>query len=120
MHQYSGVKGVQAFVHYSVGVSGMLFLLLLVDLDYRQEFLLTFASGFWALVPDLGWLLLRIDMPVAAAVWKATFNSIVGNVFWFHSFIDAHESGDRVVEMTGAFVLLGVAVVAYYVGNDWE
>jgi len=109
----------RAFAHFSVGASGMLFLLLFVTLDRRREFLLPFASGFWALVPDLGWLLLRVDGPETAAVWKAVFNSLLGYLFWFHPIMDAYES-NRILEMAGSASLLGLAVAAYYVGNDWE
>ena len=110
----------RAIVHFSLGVSGMLLVLAFRDLGYRREFLLTFASGFWAMVPDLGWLLLRVGLPEAASLWKALFNSPLGNLFWFAPILDAAEPVDRVFEMTSAFVLLGVGVAVYYLLNDWE
>lgn len=110
----------RAFVHFSVGVSGMLFLLLLTDFEYRRQFLLMFASGLWALVPDLGWLLLRVGMADVATLWKELFNSPLGNLFWFHPILDAAEPENRVYEMVGGFVLLGFSVGAYYLLNDWE
>jgi len=110
----------RAFVHFSVGVSGILLLFTLINLDNRREFLLMFFSGFWAVIPDIGWLLLRINMPTAANIWKAVFNSPLGNIFWFHPFIDANEPENRVVEMTSGFILLGVAVITYYFANDWK
>lgn len=98
----------------------MLFILLFANLEYRREFLLMFASGLWALVPDLGWWFLRVDMPVAAATWKTVFNSAFGYLFWLHPFIDANEFDSRVLEMTSGFVILGLAVTTYYFANDWE
>ena len=110
----------RAIVHFSVGVSGMLIILLFVDLCDRKSFVLMFASGFWALVPDLGWLLLRLDMKEGALIWKAIFNSPAGNVFWFAPVIDGMEPVDRVIEMTTAFTLLGVSATIYYFYNDWD
>jgi hypothetical protein len=110
----------RAFVHFSVGVSGMLFCLLFIELEPRHEFLALFASGLWALVPDLGWLLLRIGLPGSAALWKQLFNSLLGNLFWFHPVLDAIEPENRVFEMVGGFALLGLAVSIYYLLNDWD
>lgn len=110
----------RAIVHFSVGVSGMLLVLTAVRLDARREFLLTFASGFWSLVPDLGWLLLRLELPGAATLWKAVFNSALGNLFWFAPLLDAAEPVNRVVEMTGAMALLGASVAVHYALNDWN
>lgn len=111
---------VRAIVHFSLGVSGMLLILTFVDLEYKHEFVMTFASGIWALVPDLGWLLLRIEMPGAADLWKSVFNSALGHVFWFHPLLDGMEPVNRVFEMTSAFVLLAAGVAMYYFGNDWD
>ena len=95
-------------------------LLLLVDLEERYDFLLMFASGLWALVPDIGWVLLRVDLVGAAVIWKTVFNSILGNLFWFHPILDAAEPDSRVIELTGAFVLIVLAVGIYYLANDWN
>lgn len=114
------LRVMRAFVHFSVGVSGMLMILLLTERPFQHQFLLMFASGLWALIPDLGWLLLRIGAPEAAALWKGVFNSVFGIVFWFHPILDAAEPENRVYEMGGAFTLLGAAVVTYYVFNDWD
>lgn len=97
-----------------------MFLLLLVDLNNRQDFLLIFTSGLWALVPDLGWLLLRVGLPETATLWKTVFNSVFGLIFWFHPVLDTIEPDNRVYEMTGGFVLLSFAVVMFSVANDWE
>lgn len=110
----------RAFVHFSLGVSGMLLVLTFVNLDNRHEFLLMFASGCWALVPDLGWLLLRTGMPEAAALWKSIFNSWLGYLFWFHPLLDGLEPVDRVVEMTSGFVFLAFSITLYYFANDWD
>lgn len=110
----------RAIVHFSVGVSGMLLLLLLLDLEERYDFVLMFASGFWALVPDLGWVLLRVDMGGVAILWKTLFNSAIGNVFWFHPFLDASEPDSAVIELTSAFVLMFCSVGLYYFANTWN
>ncbi|EMA44806.1 hypothetical protein [Halococcus saccharolyticus] len=110
----------RAIVHFSVGVSGMLLILLVVERSFRQQFLLIFASGLWAVIPDLGWLLLRVGTPEASVLWKQVFNSVVGYLFWFHPLLDAMEPENRVYEMGGAFSLLGVAVVTFYLLNDWD
>ena len=110
----------RSIVHFSLGVSVMLVVLTFVNLDYRHEFLLMFLSGFWAMVPDLGWLLLRIGMPGTAAVWKAVFNSPLGLIFWLSPYLDGLEPVNRVFEMTSAFTMLGIGIVVYYFGNDWE
>jgi hypothetical protein len=110
----------RAMVHFSVGLCGGVLLLLAFDLDDRHEFLLMFASGLWALVPDLGWLLLRLGLPGAATLWKAVFNSPLGNLFWFAPLLDAMEPVNRVLEMTSAFALLAVAVLAHYYLSTWD
>lgn len=110
----------RAIVHFSVGVSGMLFILSLINLAYRRAFLLMFASGYWALVPDMGWLLLRLDMPVAAGHWQAVFNSPLGYLFWFAPLLDAAEPVTPVYEMAGAFLLLSTGIAVYYVTTDWD
>lgn len=110
----------RAIVHFAVGISGMLLVLTYLDLGYRREFLLMFASGFWALIPDLGFVLLRIIGPGVASVWKRVFNSVFGNLFWFHTVLDDLESADDVLELVGALVLLAAAISVYYVSNDWE
>lgn len=117
---YDDRRGMRAIVHFSLGVSGMLLILSFLDLEYRREFLLMFASGYWALVPDLGWLLLRLGMPGAAILWKTVFNSPIGNLFWFAPLLDAAEPVNRVFEMTSAFLLLGAGIGVYYVTTDWD
>lgn len=113
-------SNVRAIVHFSVGVFGMVCFLTLVDLNDKNEFVLLFASGFWALVPDLGWLLLRLDLPQVAMLWKAVFNSPFGNLFWFAPLLDAAEPVNRVFEMTAALTLLGSAVLVHYFLSDWD
>lgn len=110
----------RAMVHFSLGASVMMIVLAFRGLENRQEFLLIFASGYWALVPDLGWLLLRLGVPRGAMVWKTVFNSPLGNLFWFAPILDAVEPVTPVFEMVSAFVLLSVGIVTYYFKNDWD
>jgi hypothetical protein len=59
-----------------------------------------------------------IDGP--AAVWKSLHATGLANLFWFHRFLDSHETGHRNLEMGASLLLLVAAVGLYYVANDWE
>ena len=108
-----------AIVHFAVGLTGGLLVLLFVDWPHRREFLFTFASGVWALVPDGHWMLTEFGIDGPAAVWKALHTTALANLFWFHRFLDTHETGRRNLEMGVSLLLLFVAVGLYYVANDW-
>ena len=110
----------RAIVHFSVGVSGMMLLLSFINLNNKKEFLLIFISGFWAMVPDLGWLLLRIGMPGIAGFWKTVFNSPIGLLFWFSPFLDGLEPVNRVFEMVSAFMIMATGIIFYYLVNNWN
>ena len=109
-----------ALVHFAVGLAGGLLALLLVDWRPRREFLATFASGVWAMVPDGHWMLHELGFDAPASLWRSFHMTPVANVFWLHHFLDQHETGRPKVEMGVAFAGLLVVVVGYYLGNDWD
>lgn len=71
-----------AITHFAVGAGVMLLLqpLLFPNLRYRRS--LVVASGLWALVPDVFYV-----VPGLADVFVAEF-AAYGNVFWFHTYMD--------------------------------
>jgi hypothetical protein len=110
----------QAIVHFTVGLAGGLLVLLFVDWDQSREFLFTFASGVWALVPDGHWMLSEFGFDGPAAVWKSFHQTALANVFWFHHFLDGRETGRGNLEAGAGLLLLLVVVGVYYVANSWE
>jgi len=109
-----------ALVHFAVGLTGGLLVLLAVDLPPREEFALAFASGAWALVPDGHWMLSEFGFPAPAATWKGLHATPLADAFWFHRTLDLGETGRPLLEQGAALGLLSLAVAAYYVGNDWS
>ncbi|WP_372910422.1 hypothetical protein [Salinigranum sp.] len=109
-----------ALVHFAVGLTGGLLALLLVDWSPRREFLVTFASGVWAMIPDGHWMFHELGVDSVATAWRAAHATPAANLFWFHRVLDRSETGRPRVEMGVALVGLFVAVGAFYVVNDWD
>lgn len=109
----------QALVHFTVGVAVALGVLTLLDRPVPEEFLLTFASGFWAMLPDGHWLLREFGFDGLAEPWLALHGSALANLFWFHGLIDSLETGRPNLEGGVALAILVVLVVGYYRFNDW-
>jgi hypothetical protein len=109
----------QAIVHFAVGMAGGLFLLLFVDWRQSREFLFTFASGVWAMLPDGHWMLSEFGFDGVAAAWKSLHRTALADLFWFHRFLDTHETGRGNLEAGVSLLLLFVVVGLYYVANDW-
>jgi hypothetical protein len=109
----------QALVHFAIGISMALLILSVVDLPAQREFLLTFLSGFWALLPDGHWLFREFGIMGVGSGWRAVHQTTVANVFWFHHFIDGIETGQKNLEGGVALVILLMAVAGYYRYNDW-
>jgi hypothetical protein len=109
-----------AFVHFTVGLGGGLLALLLVNWPTQREFLVMFASGVWALVPDGHWMLHEAGFHAPASLWRAAHHTTAANLFWFHQIIDRAETGRPKVEMGVALVGLLLVVGVYYVVNDWS
>lgn len=110
-----------ALVHFAVGLAGGLLVFLVADWQPRSEFLATFVSGVWAMVPDGHWILREAGFVAAAETWRAVHaSSPLMDVFWFHRLLDASETDRPNVEMGVALAGLLVAVGVYYVANDWD
>lgn len=109
----------QALVHFAIGISFALLMLMRIDLPAHRDFLLTFCSGFWGLLPDGHWLFREIGLLGIAGSWRAVHQTVYANVFWFHHFIDSIETGRKNVEVGVALGILVVAVAGYYRYNDW-
>lgn len=110
----------QAIVHFSLGLTGGLLVLLFVDWAQPREFLFTFASGIWGMLPDGHWMLSAFGLDGPAAVWRSVHMTPFANVFWFHHFLDAHETGHDNIEAGASLLLLVLVVCLYYLSNDWE
>lgn len=106
-------------VHFVVGLACGLLVLLFVDWPPRREFLFLFASGLWAILPDGHWMLTEFGLDGPAAVWKSFHRTAFANLFWFHHFLDASETGRKNLEAGASLLFLFAAVGVYYVANDW-
>jgi hypothetical protein len=109
-----------ALVHFAVGLAGGLFALLLLDWHPRREFLVTFGSGFWALIPDGHWVFRGLGFDGIAGAWLAFHRSAFADLFWFHRLLDRSETGAPKAEMAVAVAVLLVAVGVYALLNDWN
>jgi hypothetical protein len=110
---------VQALVHFVVGVSAALLIFSVVDWPVRREFLATFLSGFWAMIPDGHWLLREGGVDAAVDAWRSFHQTPYANVFWFHHAIDSLETGQPNLEAGVSLAVLLVVVLLYYRYNDW-
>lgn len=98
-----------AITHFAVGAVGILVFLATVRPRSNYRTTLAVASGCWALVPDLFYLL-----PGAANPLRGPIEGPVGNVFWFHSAMDAlvHGRGTRTNAAVALVLLAGAALLA--------
>lgn len=110
----------QLMVHFAVGLFMGLLFLTVINLAPQQEFLLMIASGFWGTLPDGHWVLLEVGLVDAAATWKAFHRTTWANLFWFHHFLDQHETGRNTLEGGIALGILLLVAVGYWVLNDWS
>jgi hypothetical protein len=109
----------QALVHFAVGLAGGLLVFSVVDRSPRDELVLIFASGFWAMVPDFHWLLHEAGIDRVAAAWKAVHRTRLVDVFWLHRTLDLAETGQNNLEAGVALAGCVVALGIYYWVNDW-
>jgi len=98
-----------AITHFAVGATGMILILELTqtDTDYRASLVL--LSGLWGLIPDLHYV-----APIFADKLKYIKQSIWGNVFWFHGYLDGLQQGrgSRRVAVIVVFIFLTVTVLS--------
>lgn len=109
----------QALVHFTVGMSMAMILLLLVDFQPSEEFFLVFLSGYWALIPDGHMILRELGLQNLARPWYSFHRSPVADLFWFHRFIDHHETGEKNVELGVTLLLFLVVIISFYRYNHW-
>jgi len=107
-------------VHFVVGLTLGLVVLVVVDWPQHREFLFVFASGLWAILPDGHWMLTEFGLDGPAAVWKGFHRTVFADPFWFHHFLDASETGRKNLEAGMGLFFLFVAVGVYYAANNWE
>lgn len=106
-------------VHFAVGMSMGLLLLIIVDFSPRVEFGLIIASGFWAVIPDGHWIVLEMGFPDIAALWKAFHQTTWANLFWFHRVLDRFETGQNTLEGSISLGILLFAAIVYLFFNNW-
>jgi hypothetical protein len=94
-----------ALTHFAVGAGLMQLLLLLPRSPLRFRESLVVASGMWALVPDLHYV-----SPVLRGPLSAIKFSMLGNLFWFHAFLDSLVQGEGT--RGGAALALGFLLVS--------
>ena len=110
----------QTFVHFAVGVACAVLLLTGFDLPPRIEFLLAFASGVWANLPDGYWLLVEFGWDSGVDELRSIHDTSWMNVFWFHHLIDELETSRPNLEAGIAMAVMLVAVGVFYALNDWS
>lgn len=74
--------------HFAVGAGTMLLLQALLRPQTRAPRVLVVASGLWALVPDLHYVLPTVDVLLIDRDWQA-----FANVFWAHAAMDGLHQG---------------------------
>lgn len=110
----------EALVHFALGLTGGLFALVFLDLHPRREFLMMFASGLWALIPDGHWVCRGLGLDSIADVWFAFHRSQFADLFWFHWTLDRGETGAPKAELAVALAMLCLSVGVYALFNDWN
>lgn len=104
-----------------VGIAGITTAVVLFVLapGHRYRWIVIGASGFWAVVPDFHHLM--GPFPSLQTWWKVTLHdSIVGNVFWFHRWIDLADPGDRILYSAVMWAALAAVVVTTELAIRWR
>jgi len=91
--------------HFAVGAGAMALVLAVVAPTVRYRAGAMVASGLWALVPDVHYV-----VPGENPLLFGLKHTVVGNLFWFHGAMDAAETGRGSRGMAG--LALGFLVVA--------
>lgn len=100
-----------AMTHFAIGAGLMQLALLALDPSVRYRESLIVASGLWALVPDLHYV-----VPVFNEQLSQIKASILGNLFWFHAALDSFRQG-RGTRGEAALALLFLVVAT--VVSEW-
>lgn len=90
-----------ALTHFALGAGGMQLILYVVAPEFRYRQSLVIASGLWALLPDIHYVL-----PVYKASLSELKFTVVGDLFWFHRALDALHPGRGTREMAAVMVML--------------
>ena len=91
--------------HFAVGASCTAVAVSAVAPDLRGRYVVIVLGGFWAIVPDVHWI-----VPVLRPVTKPVIHdSPLADLFWFHGTLDAWDAGDSAVLSGGS--MLGLVVV---------
>lgn len=89
-----------AVTHFALGAGLMQLVLVLAQSRIRYRESLVVLSGLWALVPDAHYV-----SPVFQGPLSQIKFTVVGNLFWFHSFLDSVQQGEGT--RRGAALALG-------------
>jgi hypothetical protein len=104
-----------------VGIAGITTAVVLFVLapGHRYRGVVIGASGFWAVVPDFHHAMGAF--PSLQTWWRATLHdSVVGNVFWFHRWIDLADPGDRILYSVVMWAALVAVVVTTELAIRWR
>lgn len=96
--------------HFAIGAAGMLLLQPLLCPTVRFKRTLVVASGLWALVPDLHYVI-----PTFPDVFNGP-RAVYGNAFWFHTFLDGVVQGRGT--QRNAAIALALITAAAIVGDS--
>lgn len=95
-----------ALTHFAIGAGGMLLVLAAVRPRTRYRSSIIVASGVWALVPDLHYVIPGTNDPLQGLKF-----SVLGDLFWFHQTLDGVHVG-RGTRSGAVFAVLFLAAAA--------
>lgn len=95
-----------AVTHFAVGAGVMLLLQPMLFPSIRSPRTLVVASGLWSLAPDIHYVVPFLDNALNHGPL-----AIVGNLFWFHTYLDARVQG-RGTRRNAALALVFLALCA--------
>jgi len=101
-----------AITHFAIGATLTAILVWLVAPTYRYRGTLTVAGGIWALVPDFYYI-----SPVFFSELRGIRGSPLGNVFWFHRYLDSLVKGRGSRRTAGVAIAVLLAVVVFV---EWQ
>lgn len=101
-----------AITHFAIGATLTAVLVWLVAPTHRYRGTLTVAGGIWALIPDFYYI-----SPVFFSELRGIRGSPVGNVFWFHRYLDALVKGRGSRGTAGVAIAVLLLVVVFV---EWQ